>query len=196
MKRLLPLAVTFLGCYPVELPGLHLERMIEQPKLRAYDGTDFFADGRAMRPPPEGTVARDDVIEPASLTEGVQGGAPVRDIPLPVSRKMIERGRDHFDRVCAACHGIAGDGRSVVAEKMRLRRPPSLVDQDVTQMAAGEVFRVISQGYGLMPSFAARFSPTERWEIVAYLRALQLSRGARLDQLPVAIQREAEQVLP
>jgi mono/diheme cytochrome c family protein len=194
----LPWMLPFLlgGCYPVQLPGCDWERMIVQPRAQPYQPSAYFDDGRAMRPIPPGTVAADEVIDQPALTVGRQGGQPVSQVPLPATLDLLQHGRATFDTVCATCHGVRGDGQSVVAKKMTLRRPPSLIDPPVTKAPPGRVFQVISQGYGLMPGFAAQIPVEARWSVVAYLRALQISQGANLDELPPAWRRRAVQELP
>lgn len=183
--------VTPIGCdntqsiHPID-PGL--ERMLRQPRVDPYEGSDFYTDGRAMREPPAGTVPRDRSLGPAVLRYGVEKGAYALQIPIPVTRAMLALGRERFEAICAACHGILGDGQSAVAEDMQLRRPPSLIALPIRDYPPGRIFETASQGYGLMPSYADLLPLEERWAVVAYLRALQLSQHARIDTLPTEIQ--------
>ena len=111
--------------------------------------------------------------------------------PLPPDAKALARGRARFEVTCAVCHGLLGDGESQVALNMSLRRPPSLhAFRDVPD---GHVFRVISEGFGLMPSYAAELRIEDRWAVVAYVRALQLSQYATVDQVPPDARRQLEQ---
>ncbi|HEX7128064.1 MAG TPA: cytochrome c [Thermodesulfobacteriota bacterium] len=171
-----------------------LARMLEQPRYDPYGRSRFFADGRVMQPPPAGTVPRDRIVGQPALTQGMRDGAYVDRIPIPVTRALVERGRDRFDVFCAACHGVAADGESAVAAKMALRRPPSLVDAAVRAFPPGRVYRVIREGYGLMPSYAHELSVEERWGVVAYLRALQLAQGVTVDRLAPDLRRRVEAV--
>jgi mono/diheme cytochrome c family protein len=161
-------------------PGL--ERMQVQPKVVAYDSP--------MRSPPPGTIPAGTGDVDHRLGEGRDASGYVERVPLPMTRALLTRGRAHFDRICAACHGIAGDGVSVVADKMEMRRPPSLHDARIRALAPGMVFTVITGGYGLMPSFAPMLDADDRWAVVAYLQALQLSRSVRVSDLPEAMRQE------
>jgi mono/diheme cytochrome c family protein len=182
------------GCEGV-LPQPDLERMIEQPSFRPYERSERFADQRAMRPAPEGTVSHDRVLGPPALIEGIEGGAYVSQLPVAVDRALLSRGRDRFEIFCAVCHGLTGDGASLVARNMVLRRPPSLIAAPVTGFPPGRVFQVISLGYALMPAYAAELPVADRWAVVAYLRALQLAAGTPLASLPSPVRAEAEQAL-
>jgi mono/diheme cytochrome c family protein len=170
-------------------------RMITQPKLLPYGETQLFADRRAMRPVPAGTVARDWIADPVRRT-GRTGAGDAHAVPLPVTRALLDRGRERFAIVCATCHGTAGDGDSAVAHSMQRRRPPSLHEPRIVALVPGAMYRVITDGYGLMPSYAKLLSPDDRWAVVAYVRTLELSWTARLDALPPAIREDALRRLP
>ena len=170
-------------------------RMITQPKLLPYGETELFADRRAMRPVPAGTVARDWIADPVRRT-GRTAAGDADTVPLPVTRALLDRGRARFAIVCATCHGMAGDGDSAVARHMQRRRPPSLHEPRIVALAPGAVYRVITDGYGLMPSYAKLLSFDDRWAVTAYVRTLQLSWTARLDALPPAIRDDALRRLP
>jgi mono/diheme cytochrome c family protein len=170
-------------------------RMITQPKLTAYGATDAFADGRAMRPVPAGTISRTWIADPA-LRTGATASGDVDRVPLPITRARLERGRARFAIVCAPCHGIAGDGDTVVARSMQRRRPPSLFEPRIAALTPGAQYRVITVGYGVMPSYAALLAPGDRWAVVAYLRTLEFSRTATLDELPGEIRDRVARSLP
>ncbi len=176
-------------------PGL--DRMAQQPRVSAYASSTFFGDGRAMRPPPPGTIPRERAHagEPA-VTTGRDAGGYLEKSPITLTRSQLEQGRASFDRICATCHGVLGDGVSVVAEKMQLRKPPSLFEPRLLQMARGELFAVISRGYGLMPDFASALNVDERWAVVAYVDALRLSQAVQVAELPPGMQRTLQQVQP
>jgi mono/diheme cytochrome c family protein len=177
------------------LPAPDLERMREQPSYRPYDRSARFADQRAMRPPPDGTIPHDRVLGRPALTEGIERSAYVIAIPVPVNRGLLARGRVRFETFCAACHGVAGDGVSEVARNMALRKPPSLVAAPVTGFPPGRVFQVITRGYGLMPSYAAELTVRDRWAVVTYVEALQLSAHSPLSALPPEVRGEAQAAL-
>jgi mono/diheme cytochrome c family protein len=185
--RLLPAtlaALALAGCP-------RLDPMQRQQKVKAYQASPFFADGLGMRAPPEGTVPYGPLL-PAEVATGLgPDGKPVALSPLPVDAKLLARGRARFDVTCAACHGVLGDGESQVALNMALRRPPSLhAYRDVPD---GYIYRVISEGFGLMPSYAAEIPAEDRWAIVAYVRALQLSQYATIEQVPPEVRRRLEE---
>jgi mono/diheme cytochrome c family protein len=174
---------------------LDLERMTEQAKYLPYAPSELFDDGRAMRRPPEGTVPNDRPAGQPALTQGVVSGTYVETIPIPVTLALLRTGQKQFETFCAACHGIAGDGDSQVAQNMTLRRPPSLVDARVQAFPPGRIYQVIVDGYGLMRSYEENIPHTDRWAIVAYLRALGTSRGVKLDALPPPLRERARKEL-
>jgi len=200
MRRgVLAIALFALGAAacPGVVPAPDLERMIDQRSFRPYEEAprSLFADGRAMRLPPAGTISRDRVLGQPALTDGVDSGRYVARVPVPVDRALLERGRDRFDVFCAACHGVRGDGVSPVAHSMEMRKPPSLIDPPVTAFPPGRVYQVVSVGYGLMPAYATVLSVRDRWATVAYLAALQLSQAAPLDELRTDLRARAAEAL-
>jgi mono/diheme cytochrome c family protein len=174
-----------------------------QPRERAFRPSDFYADGLAMRPPPVGTVPRERHTMNPTLTTGTLGFtgqvAPngerivryANKIPLPVTPALLALGRKRFDITCATCHGPLGDGDSIVARQMSLRPPPSL--HLYANRAPGYIFEVATHGFGLMASYAAELSIEERWAVVAYLHALQVSQHGRIEDLPPDLRRQLEQ---
>lgn len=165
--------------------------MIHQPKVKPYRESTFYPDGIAMRAPPAGTVPAGAPVEPAVATGRNADGTPVAAIPLPVTPELLETGRKRFDVFCAVCHGLLADGKGPVARNMSIRPPPSLHETDVRR-PDGFLFAAISEGYGYMPSYAPWLSVEERWGVVAYLRALQLSQSARPDQAPPEVRARLE----
>ena len=172
--RLFPALALLAGCEA-------LDPMISQQKVKPYRESEFWPDRISMRAPPPGTVAREDVIPPEVATGRGPDDKVLTRLPVPVTRALLERGRQRFEINCAACHGYLGDGVSLVARNASLRPPPSLLAR--AAQPDGWYFQVMSEGFGLMPSYASALTPEERWAVVAYLRALQLSQGARIDQL-------------
>lgn len=167
--------------------------MMVQRRADPFAATRVFADGRVMRAPPAGTAPYEARPYDPAREEGYVDGRAAPRVPIPLTRAVLELGRHHFDRVCAACHGVLGDGVSVVARAMRLRPPPSLHVGPPATKTPGEVFRVVSVGYGLMPSYAHTLDVDERWAVVAYLSALRLSQRAAVASLPpLARQRALE----
>lgn len=169
-----------------------LERMKYQQKLVAFAQTPYFPNGSVEQKPPAGTVAANRIIGPSELTQGTnQAGTFVARVPIAVDRALLQRGRDRFEIFCGACHGVLGNGKTMVAQNMVLRPPPSLVDSPTRDLPPGRVYQVITQGYGLMPSYAGRIGLRDRWAIVAYLQALKISQRVELDRLPPTLRREA-----
>lgn len=155
---------------------------VQQSKVKLYRPSDFYADGISMRPPPGGAVPREGLFPPEVETGLGPDGKPLLRSPLPVTRPELELGRRRFETLCGACHGVLGDGNTPVARNMSIRPPPSLHLK--VQNGDGWFYRVISEGFGVMPSYASHLTVEERWAVVAYLRALQLSQRARIELVP------------
>ena len=173
-------------------PGL--ERMQEQPRLDPFAASSFYRDGMAMRRPPEGSVPLELGVDDPRIVDGVEHATYVDRIPIEVDRTLLERGRLRFEVFCAACHGITGDGTSVVAQNMQLRKPPSLMEDRIRALPRGRLYQIIRDGYGLMPGYAAQLSLEERWATVAYVLALQISRRSDVRALPQDVRAELEKV--
>lgn len=200
MRHLLALAPLALAsgcqCNP------DLERMIRQPSLRPYETSHAMPGWRmSMRSPPAGAVPRSRPLGPPELTRGTTGPQSDREpqfvdrIPVHVDRALLRNGRRRFDILCAACHGLRGDGRSQVAENMALRRPPSLVAPPVRDYPPGRIYRAIVDGYGLMPSYRDRLTVRQRWAVISYVKALALSQSIEIDRLPKKLREEARRWL-
>jgi mono/diheme cytochrome c family protein len=188
-------ALALVGC-DSPAPSWDWERMLKQPKALPYAESPLFEDGSAMRTPPRGAIAQDVVVGEPLVTTGLEAGQPVRTIPIPVDSALLVKGRAAFDVFCAVCHGLRGDGRSVVGDRMELRRPPSLIGEAGRSLPPGRVFEVATVGYGLMRGYAVDLSVTERWAVTAYIEALQLSQGGTsLDKLPSDVRARAEKEL-
>lgn len=183
------------GCGGCGQWDLDLERMIEQPKFTTYQACDVCPGGTIMMTPPAGTVPRGEPIAPAPLVLGRQAGRHLDRIPIAVTRGVLDRGRNRFDIFCAACHGRLGNGVSKVAENMTLRRPANLLTAPYTDYLPGRIFTSITEGYGLMRSYAGELPIADRWAVVAYVQALQLSQHAELDALPAHTRSEASRWL-
>lgn len=177
-----------------------------QPRERAFRPSDFYADGLSMRGPPAGTVPRERRTMNPTLTTGISGltgqVAPngerivryASKIPVPVTPELLSLGRKHYDITCGTCHGTLGDGDSIVAKQMSLRPPPSL--HLYTNRAPGYIFEVATNGFGMMASYAAELTIEERWAVVAYIRALQVSQNVPVGDLPPDARRRLEQEAP
>ncbi|HVK63830.1 MAG TPA: cytochrome c [Polyangium sp.] len=172
------------------------ERMVNQAHYEYYEETPFFEDRRVMREPPSGTVPHDRAIGPSEVLHGTADGKFVEAIPVPLSRPMLDDGRKRFEVFCAPCHGVGGDGVSVVAHNMELRKPSNLVAAPVLDYPAGRIYQAIAQGYGLMPAYGHDFSVEARWSIVAYVRALQLrTNGVPVYTLPEPVRARMQKEL-
>lgn len=148
--------------------------MYDQTKYKPYEASRLWADGAADRPRVPGTVARGQVPEPAP-----------QNIPFPVTREWLARGHERFDIYCSPCHGLLGNGEGMIVRR-GFPHPPSYHTDRLRQAPDKHFYDVMTQGYGAMYSYAARVPPHDRWAIVAYIRALQLSQNVRLQDLPQA----------
>lgn len=173
-----------------------LDRMIEQPRADPYGPSAAFPDGAAMQPPPFGSVPWRAPVGREAILYGTVAGEPVDRIPLPIDRPLLERGRVRFERFCAPCHGIDGSGGTVVARNMERVRPPSFHSETIRSRPAGHLYRVVSEGYGMMPRYAWQLGIEERWAVVAWVRVLQRSQHVALDELPPRLLRRAREELP
>jgi mono/diheme cytochrome c family protein len=159
--------------------------MHNQPKYIPLRESTFFPDDRSARPLVEGTVARGHLRDDDLLYTGKVNGADTTVFPFPVDATGMARGRDRFDVFCSPCHGRTGEGDGMVVLR-GYRRPPSLHQDRLRAAAAGHFFDVITNGFGAMPDYAVQIKAEDRWAIVAYVRALQLSGHATLADVPPA----------
>jgi mono/diheme cytochrome c family protein len=159
--------------------------MHDAPRYKTYARSDFFGDERSARPIVEGTVARGQLEEDEVLYTGKQGGAFVATVPLPVDAALLARGRQRYGIFCTPCHGLAGKGDGMVVRR-GYRKPTSFHEQKLRDQPVGYFFDVITNGFGAMPDYAAQVPVRDRWAIVSYVRALQLSQHATLAEVPAA----------
>jgi cytochrome c553 len=157
------------------LAGCRRNEMHQQPIMKALQSSDFFADGRASRNPVPGTVARGHLETDHAFFEGKVDGKLVDTFPFPVTMGVLERGKQRFDIYCSVCHGYLGDGNGMIVQRGMIRPPSYHIDR-LRDASVGHFYDVITNGYGAMYSYADRISPRDRWAIVAYIRALQLSQ--------------------
>ncbi len=165
--------------------------MHDQPKYKPLGESSFFADGRASRPIPVNTVARDQLNEDDVVHTGMVNGDFAATIPRHVDLTLLRRGEERFNIFCSPCHGRLGNGNGMVAQR-GFRLPQDLTSDRVRREPPGYIFQVISNGYGGMPDHGDQIPVDDRWAIVAYLRALQLSRGASLADVPAGQRSELE----
>jgi mono/diheme cytochrome c family protein len=188
--------------------------MQDQPKYLPYRGSEMFADSNSSRPLVEGTVPRgfldedqamytgksnaataasklNDSVAKASAASSVPtqpasaAGNDVNEFPFPITREILDRGQERFNIYCSPCHGVLGDGKGMIVN--RGFRPPPTYHQDRLRTAPlGHFFDVITNGFGAMPDYSMQIPPHERWAIIAYIRALQLSQNANVADVPPA----------
>jgi len=157
--------------------------MANQPKYKAQGVGKFFDDGRADRPRVPGTVARGEVVPDDSFHTGRTGGAYLKEPPVPVTRELMLRGQERYDIYCSVCHDRVGRGDGMIVRR-GFRRPQSFHTDRLRGEPAGYFFDAITNGFGVMPSYAGSIPTADRWAIIAYIRALQRSQLARLDDVP------------
>jgi mono/diheme cytochrome c family protein len=158
------------------------DNMRHQDSVRPFAASAHFADGSSARHPPGHTVARGAPAPNDPVATGRKEGVLLTDLPVPLTRDLLERGRERFDIFCASCHGIDGYGRGIVVRR-GFPAPPSYEEPWLLKAPVGHFFEVITHGIGRMYSLADRIEPRDRWAIVAYLRALQRSQNATLADL-------------
>ena len=156
--------------------------MHDGPRYKPLQQSDIYPDKRSARPIIEGTVARGVLHEDDVFYTAMQAGAPVEKIPMPLTEAVVARGRERFNIYCSPCPGVAGDGDGMIV-KRGYKQPTSYHDPRLRNEKAGYFFDVMTRGFGQMPDYAAQVSPRDRWAIVAYIRALQLSQHASVGDL-------------
>ena len=173
-------------------PPIHLNpSMDDQPKVRAQAASTFFYDGAGMRPPVPGTVAIGGLKEDAAFFTGKGAdGQFVAAIPMPADEAMLERGRQRYVIYCQPCHDARGDGKGILFQRGSV--PTATFHQDkVLKYPDGQLFDVITNGMGLMPSYRWPIPPSDRWAIIAHVRELQRDRLARAAAAPASAQAPA-----
>jgi hypothetical protein len=155
--------------------------MANQPKNKPLSPSPFFEDGRSERPIVENTVARgslanDELFVPKDSN----------NFPLPVDLALLERGEERYKIFCTPCHGLQGDGNGMVAIR-GMKRPPSYHQDRLRQAPNGYFYDNITNGFGQMLGYSAQIPPRDRWAIIAYIRALQLSRNTKAADLPAEL---------
>lgn len=167
--------------------------MHDQPRYEPLEESPFFEDGRASRPLIPGTVARGHLEEDDHFYRGLEDGEPATSFPMELDMALLERGRERYDIFCSACHDRAGDGRGMVVQR-GFPQPSSFHIERLREAPPGYTFDVITNGFGRMFDYADRIPAGDRWAIVAYVRALQLARNARPDDVPADVRLELAEV--
>lgn len=181
LRNLSPLAVVTV----LLLAGCRQD-MHNQPHFKPLAESDFYADLRSARPPVDGTVARGHLEADSYFYTGMLPGTntPGDYMPFPVSEQVLTRGRERYDIYCAPCHSRLGDGNGIVPSRGFARKPPSYHIERLRKAPVGYFFDVITHGFGMMQDYASQVPPEDRWAIVAYIRALQLSQNVSAAELP------------
>jgi len=157
--------------------------MAVQPRYDPLEPSDFFADHMSARPRIPGTVARGEVAVVGFLATGkIAPGVDGDGYPFPVTLAVINRGEERFNIYCSPCHGLLGDGNGMIPSR-GYRRPPSYHTEALRGAKTGHFFDVMTNGFGAMPSYAPQVPVSDRWAIVAYIRALQLAHNATINDL-------------
>src|ERR1017187_5714447 len=152
--------------------------MHDQPKFIPQRGTEFYADGRSARPQVENTVARGQLHQDAYFSTGKQGGKEGDAMPFPVTMAVLERGQERFNIYCTPCHSRVGNGAGMIVQR-GYRPAGNFHTPRLMAAPLGHFFNVMTNGYGAMPDYRAQVAPQDRWAIVAYIKALQLSQDAK-----------------
>jgi mono/diheme cytochrome c family protein len=173
-------ALCLAACNPIR------QDMANQPKNRPLSPSDFFADGRSERPLLENTVAHGSIADD-ELVVAKDSNA----FPVPINEELLVRGRQRYGIFCSPCHGLQGDGNGMAAVR-GMKHPPSYHDDRLRKSPNGYFFDVITNGFGGMLGYSAQIPVRDRWAIVAYMRALQLSRNAKVSDLPAELKQKLE----
>jgi hypothetical protein len=156
--------------------------MHNQPKFIPQRGTDFFADGRSARPQVENTVARGQLHEDAYFYTGMIDGAEGTVMPFPVNPTVMAKGQERYNIYCTPCHSRVGNGAGMIVQR-GYAQAGNFHTARLQAAPLGHFFNVITNGYGAMPDYAAQLTPSERWAVVAYIKALQLSQNATVEDV-------------
>jgi mono/diheme cytochrome c family protein len=157
--------------------------MHNQPKYKGLRGTAFFADGGSARPLIEGTVARGTLQDNEAFFTGKTGNTPVAELPFKADEAVLSRGQERYNIYCTPCHDATGGGRGLVVQR-GYKQPPSFHEDRLRNAPAGYYFDVMTNGFGGMPDYRMQLTPRDRWAVVAYIRALQLSQHATATDVP------------
>ncbi len=175
-------------------PRIHLiHDMDHQPKFKAQAENPLFADNRAMRPPVPGAVPAGSFPRDEGVATGRREGSWVTSVPVPISAELLQRGEERYNIYCSPCHGLAGWGDGPVAVRADALQegtwtpPSSLHTELVRSRPDGHLYNTIANGIRNMPAYGPQIDVADRWAIVAHIRALQLSQGATMDDVPVEL---------
>ena len=169
--------------------------MHNQPKYIPLRDSALFANGSSARPLVEDTVARGTLEDDEAFFTGKQGGAEITELPIPLTKELLDRGEQRFNIYCSPCHDMAGTGQGMIVRR-GYRQPPSYHIDRLRQAPIGHFFDVMTNGFGAMPDYRAQVAPRDRWAIAAYVRALQLSQHAAAAEIPAEDRQKLSQSPP
>jgi cytochrome c553 len=172
--------------------GACRQDMHDAPRYDPLERGPFFNDGRASRTPVPNTVPRGLIREDRHMFEGVVDGKPAETFPMAVTPAVMARGQDRFNVYCAPCHGRTGEGDGMIVQR-GFRKPPSYHEERVRNAPVGYYFDVMTRGFGAMQDYSAQVTAADRWAIAAYIRALQLSQRATVNDVPAERRDELDQ---
>jgi mono/diheme cytochrome c family protein len=166
--------------------------MQDQPKMVPQRGSEFFADHRGARSQVVNTVARGQLHEDSYFYTGVVQGTngyreEKNEMPFPVTRDVLRRGQERFNIYCSPCHSRVGNGLGEIVER-GYKPAANYHDQVRLSQPISHYFYVMTHGYGAMPDYSAQLTPEDRWAVAAYIRALQLSQAAKVEDVPSGVQ--------
>jgi len=170
------------------------QNMHNQHKVKTLGASDFFADGQGARPLPAHTVARGDLREGFAYSGLDAANKPVDQMPFPLTREVLLRGRERYNIFCSPCHGRLGTGRGMIVRR-GYKQPSSYHVERLRNAPVGYFVNVMTEGFGVMPSYAPQVTVEDRWAIAAYIRVLQYSQNAKLADLPPDARRRVEDEL-
>jgi mono/diheme cytochrome c family protein len=159
--------------------------MHDSPRYRPFRFSAFYANGSSARPLVAGTVARGHLDEDTHLYQGKVDGQPATSFPFPITRELLDRGQERFNIYCSPCHGRTGEGNGMVVQRGYRQAASYHIDR-LRDAPVGYLFDVVTNGFGVMPDYKAQIPPEDRWLIVAYVRALQLSHHATTADVPAS----------
>jgi len=176
------------------LTGCH-DDMYDQPRYEPLEASDFFDDGRAARPLVPGTIPYGAPPSDDVLHTGRQNGELATELPMELTEVLLQRGRERFNIFCAVCHSRTGDGNGMIVQR-GYRQPPTFHSDRLRGVPIGHFFDVTTNGVGAMPSYSLQVPVEDRWAIAAYVRALQLSQYATIDDVPAEFRQQLEAPQP
>lgn len=159
------------------------QKMTDDGRIKPMEKSPFFEDGASARPLVEGTIPRGFLKDSSAYYTGIENGEDVKQIPIPVTRELIERGQQRFNIYCSVCHSRTGEGNGIVVQR-GFTKPPSYFDDRLMKAHPGHFFRVMSNGFGDMASYRDVLDEHDRWAIVSYIRTLQRSHQATPQDVP------------